>query len=212
MQSSKVAASYRQEPMRFKVSLLVTASCITLLLVAVGFLRSTSQRSTDASLPSDAIALVTPLLQPSATPPQATPTDSVDALLNRPLSPRQSTITLNQRLSVDQSIKRVQQVDRVLSRVRQLTANDRAEPANPPPATAALITAETQSLNHNWVGSVAGTLKKQDYEIKKLEFELAQKQFKDGEIPKTLLDQKQANYQKSARELKSFINSFRMTD
>jgi outer membrane protein TolC len=62
------------------------------------------------------------------------------------------------------------------------------------------------------LGSITGTLKKQDYEIKKLSFDLAQKQFQDGEISKTHLDQQHASYQKSARDLKTFLNSSRIAD
>jgi len=57
-----------------------------------------------------------------------------------------------------------------------------------------------------------GTLKNQDDEIKKLSSKLAQKQFQDGETSKMLLDQQQARDQKSARDLKTFLNSSRIAD
>ena len=48
--------------------------------------------------------------------------------------------------------------------------------------------------------------------IKTLSSKLAQKQFQDGEISKMLLDQQQARDQKSARDLKTFLNSSRIAD
>lgn len=200
--------------MKLKASLLVTASFMTLVLVAISLLRSTSQPLSDAEPTPNALALASSLLQPSTAPikPSVSP-DSVDALLDRPLHPGAPTSgTLNQRLSVDKSIDRVKQIDQTLASLRQRTHNQAKA------STRSIVEGKqkalaTQTLTiHNRLGSVTGTLKKQDYEIKKLSFELAQKQFQDGEIPRTLLDQQQANYQKSAHELKMFLNSSRIAD
>lgn len=57
-----------------------------------------------------------------------------------------------------------------------------------------------------------GTLKKQDYQIKQLEFELAQQQYQHGKINKAVLDQKAAQYQKSKREFLAFGKSLRIAD
>jgi hypothetical protein len=203
--------------MRLKASLLVTASCMTLVLVCVGLLHSTSQPADDAEQTIDALSLVTPLLPPPlvpAKPPaQASKTaEAVDALLDRrSQSDTDTNETLKRRFSVDNSLDRVKQLDRLLAKGLPATAK------NPPTsdkqsAASSRTTPQTQTSAHNWVSAVTGTLKKQDYEIKKLELALAQKQFKDGEIPQTALVQKQARYQKAAREFKTFLNSFRIAD
>lgn len=203
--------------MKLKASLLVTASCMTLVLVSVGLLQSTSQQADDPKLPPDALSLVTPSLpslRPSQPPTQATTTaDAVDALLDRPSHADTETgETLKRRFSVDSSLDRVKQIDRALADIRTATAENPAKASKQTVAAIDSATSKNQTSAHNWVGSVTGTLRKQDYEIKKLELALAQKQFKDGEIPQTALAQKQARYQKAAREFKTFLNSFRIAD
>jgi hypothetical protein len=106
----------------------------------------------------------------------------------------------------------VKQIDQALASVRTAPTLQQISPGKSAVAGNDRSTLDTQRRAHNWAGAVTGTLKKQDYEIKKLELALAQKQFKDGEIPKTALVQKQASYQKSAREFKTFLNSFRIAD
>ena len=203
--------------MRLKASLLGTASGMTLVLVAVGLLHSTSQQGIEADS-SDALALVAPLLRPlPSTPaikpamtPTATTPDGVDALLDRPThADTKTSETLKRRFSVDNSLDRVQQIEQVLATIHTKAAKN---PATADKTVAIDRTLETQISTHSWVGSVTGTLKQQNYEIKKLELALAQKQFKDGEIPQAALAQKQASYQKAAQEFKTFLNSFRIAD
>jgi hypothetical protein len=201
--------------MRLKASLLGTASGMTLVLIAVGLLHSTSKQGIEADS-TDALALVVPLLPllPSTsstnatTTPAATIPDGVEVLLDRPShSDTKTSETLKRRFSVDNSLDRVKQIDRLLATIHTPTVHT-ADKA----AAIDSLALEAQIRAHRWVGSVTGTLKKQDYEIKKLELALAQKQFKDGEIPQAALVQKQASYQKSAREFKTFLNSFKMAD
>lgn len=64
----------------------------------------------------------------------------------------------------------------------------------------------------NSVGAVEGALRKQDYEIKKLEFELAKILFRDGEITREQLDEKEAVYDKAVSEFKAFWESFGISD
>jgi hypothetical protein len=64
----------------------------------------------------------------------------------------------------------------------------------------------------NWPGSVEGTLKKQNYQIKKLEFELATEQYKDGTINRTAFNQKAVEYELASQEFKGFLNSSKMAN
>ncbi len=64
----------------------------------------------------------------------------------------------------------------------------------------------------NSVGAIEGTLMKQDYEIKKLDFELAKVLFRDGEITQEQLDQKEAAYNETLNAFKAFWDSFGISD
>lgn len=64
----------------------------------------------------------------------------------------------------------------------------------------------------NSIGAVEGTLRKQDYEIKRLEFELAKVLFRDGEITKEQLDQKESAYNEAVSDFKAFWKSFGISD
>jgi hypothetical protein len=200
--------------MKFKASLLVTASFMTLVLITIGLLRSTSQPTVDTATPN-MLALIDPLQQPSLSPalPSANTPDSVEALLDRPLKPTAPAKgTLKHQLSLDKSIDRVKQIDQTLSHLRLSLKNQAASGARSIAGDNSGNLAKQTLTMRQRLGSITGTLKKQDYEIKKLSFDLAQKQFQDGEISKTYLDQQHASYQKSARDLKTFLNSSKIAD
>ncbi|MBE9129969.1 MULTISPECIES: hypothetical protein [unclassified Coleofasciculus] len=121
--------------------------------------------------------------------------------------------TLNERFSLENSLERVKQIRDALSSFQSLT--EKSKPVLGEQATISVGNTdwETQNLGFsNWVGSVEGTLKKQEYQIKKLEFELAQKQYEDGDITKANLDQKEANYRQATQDFQAFWNSFNVSD
>jgi len=64
----------------------------------------------------------------------------------------------------------------------------------------------------NWTSAVNGTLIKQDFEIKKLELELAIKQFEDGEIDQESLDLKEAAFRLSMEQFQLYLDSYRIVD
>lgn len=128
-------------------------------------------------------------------------------------------VTLNQRFTLENSLRAAKQIEGALNSFQQLTEKSRDVVYNASTeignASAEIgnTDSETQTLGfQNWVGTVEGTLKQQDYQIKKLEFELAQQRYKDGKINKTELDQKAAKYQKSKREFLAFWQSFKVAD
>lgn len=65
---------------------------------------------------------------------------------------------------------------------------------------------------HNWVSTVEGTLRRQDYRIKKLELELARKRYESGEIARRELEQKEIEHEESKREFQRFMDSFTIAD
>ncbi|MBD2040795.1 hypothetical protein [Microcoleus sp. FACHB-672] len=121
--------------------------------------------------------------------------------------------TLNQRFTFENSLTRTQQIKEALESFRQLTDTSKAKLGKSAIATVKNTDPETQTLGfYNWVGSVEGTLIKQNYQLKKLEFELAQKQYQDKEISQTELDKKSADYRKAEQEFQTFLKSFTIAD
>ena len=135
-------------------------------------------------------------------------------LSQRPVSPDEPlSDTLNQRFSLQNSLSRIQQIKGALESFRRLTATAKAKLGESALRNVGNTDQETQTLGFtNWVGSVEGTLRLQNYQIKKLEFELAQKQFKGGEIPKAALEQKAAAYRQAEKDFQAFLKSFRIAD
>lgn len=64
----------------------------------------------------------------------------------------------------------------------------------------------------NSIGAIEGTLMKQEYQIKKLEFELAKVLYRDGEISEQQLAEKEAAYNQAVEAFKAFWESFGIAD
>jgi len=131
-----------------------------------------------------------------------------------PVSPDEPVdYTLNERFSLSNSLERIQQIKNALSSFQQLTEASRPMLGDRTIAEIGHTGWETQYLGFpNWLGSVEGTLQKQAYQIAKLEFELAQKQFQDGEISQAVLEQKEAKYRRAEQDFQAFWNSFTPVD
>lgn len=139
--------------------------------------------------------------------PNLTSNPTTDLRL-KPIHPNEPVnYTLEERFSLENSLTRTQQIKEAFNSFRQLTEKSLAG------TNVKNTDSETQTLGFtNWVGAVEGTLKKQDYQIKKLEFELAQEQYKAEKINKATLDQKVAQYQMSKQEFQAFWQSFGVAD
>jgi hypothetical protein len=74
------------------------------------------------------------------------------------------------------------------------------------------LTGESAMALTNAVGAIKGTLMKQNYEIKKLEFELAKWQLREAQITQEVYDQKKANYEKAAADFVAFWDEFGISD
>ncbi|MBW4680391.1 MAG: hypothetical protein KME19_09770 [Microcoleus vaginatus WJT46-NPBG5] len=121
--------------------------------------------------------------------------------------------TLNQRFAFENSLTRTQQIKEALESFRQLTDTSKAKLGKSAIASVKNTDSETQTLGfYNWVGSVEGTLIRQNYQLKKLEFKLAEKQYQDQEISKTELDKKSADYHKAEQKFQTFLKTFTIAD
>ena len=74
------------------------------------------------------------------------------------------------------------------------------------------LSGEQAMAFNNSVGALEGTLRKQEYLIAKLEFELAKHQYRDGHITKEQLDEKASAYLKATEDFKAFWNIFGISD
>ncbi|MBD2578309.1 hypothetical protein [Oscillatoria sp. FACHB-1406] len=132
----------------------------------------------------------------------------VEAPQLSPISPDESVEeTLRDRFSFPSALERLTQIKGALSSFIRLTEK------SPELAGIGNTDWETQHLGFfNWTGAIEGTLRHQDYELKKLELELARKQYEDGEISQTALLEKEQTYQRAEQEFKAFWSSFRLGD
>lgn len=179
--------------MTLKMSLLSTAGFLTFIVAISGAFRLIPEQPISAQ--------ITPIVQPSI---------PVQPDVKQPVHPDEPIpTTLNQRFSLGESLQRLQQIRSSLTSFRQLTEKS----SEPVKAGIGNIAWDTQNLGFaNWPNSVEGTLRYQDYQIKQLEFKLAEKQYADGEITQSMLNQKQVAYQKAAREFQTFWNSYKIAD
>ncbi len=151
-------------------------------------------------------------LQPSANIQEGN--SSADPIAQQPVSPDEpAAATADERFSFDNAISRIEQIKAALSSFRQLTQISQEQIGASAIAPVGNTDWEIQNLGFkNWTGAVEGTLRKQEYQIKKLEFELAQAKFADGEITQSELAQTEAAYQQAEQDFQTFWNSFRIAD
>lgn len=123
------------------------------------------------------------------------------------------TVTLQERFSYSNALERLAQIEEALNSFRTLTTAYSSGSNQPAIATISDTDWESQNLGfHNWVGSVEGTVRYQDLQIKQLEAELAQKQFEDGEITQADLNQETTEYQQAIADFQTFLKSFSIAD
>ncbi len=141
-------------------------------------------------------------------------TAQVSDLQLKPVHPDETvSYTLNERFSVENSMRVLPQIKGALNSFHTLTEKSKSALGQKALSEVGNTDWEVQNLGFtNWVTSVEGTIKKQNYQMKKLEFELAKKQYEDKEIVKAVLDQKAVSYQQAKQELQKFWNSFKISD
>lgn len=121
--------------------------------------------------------------------------------------------TINERFSLDNALTRIQQIRSALSSFRKLTNQSRQTLGASTIQAVGNTDPEIQTLGfYNWTGAVEGTVRKQEYQIKKLEYELAQKQYQDGEISQAELNKKFSEYESAQKSFQAFLRSFNIAD
>jgi len=71
---------------------------------------------------------------------------------------------------------------------------------------------EASMAFNNAVGAIEGTLRKQAYEIAKLDYELAKALFRTGDVAESELNEKKAAYENAVADFTAFWKSFGISD
>ena len=135
-------------------------------------------------------------------------------LILKPIHPDEpADYTYNERFSTRSSLKSLDSIKSALESFRQLTE---ASAGKIPKKTLAKIGNtgwEMQNLGFaNHVGTVKGTLLKQEYLIKKLTYELAQTVARSGEVSQADLSAVKMDYEKAEKQFKDYWDSFSVSD
>ncbi len=73
-------------------------------------------------------------------------------------------------------------------------------------------TGEAAMAMNNWTGAIEGTLLKQDYLLKKADFELAKYRLRDGEITQAQYDEIESSFRKAEADFREFWEGFGISD
>lgn len=201
--------------MKLKTRWLATVGLTTLVLVAAGSLSRASQQMWNPEV-AHAARVTASLLKGHSIRPMFLRRSSrlasrTIAPLSLPLTHTElASYTLNQSFSSERSHPLPGTISPSWSRDRTTQSTQVSKTS----VAATNITPwdAAPSEFQNWVGSIDGTVKQQTYQIKKLEFQLAQEHHKAGKMTQSDLDEKAANYQRAAQEFKLFLNSYKMAD
>ena len=121
--------------------------------------------------------------------------------------------TFHKRFSLENSLRRIKQVREALASFRKLTEESRDRLSRDEMSAIGNTDWERQHVGfHNWVGAIEGTLRKQDYQIRKLELELAREKHKSGKLEEKELKQKEKCNKKAEAEFQKFWDSFVIID
>lgn len=73
--------------------------------------------------------------------------------------------------------------------------------------------ADMQSIGfYNWTKSVEGTLRKQNYDICRLEYELALEKLATGKVSQAEVSEKEKRYQEASKDMQDFLSKFHIAD
>ncbi|HHY44205.1 MAG TPA: hypothetical protein GX512_00640 [Firmicutes bacterium] len=101
--------------------------------------------------------------------------------------------------SVDETFNERFSLENALQRVGQIRESSQA-------------TGEAAMAMRNWTGAIEGTLLKQDYLLKKADFELAKYRLREGEITQAQFDEIESAFRKAEADFKGFWEGFGISD
>lgn len=120
---------------------------------------------------------------------------------------------LNERFSYDNAVLRLGQVRESLGSFQKLTKMAIPRLGNETVDSVGNTDFETQTLGfYNWTNALAGTLEYQRYQIAMLEYELAKKQFEDGQLASDILEGKHSAYEEAKQAFQTFLSEFSIAD
>ena len=121
--------------------------------------------------------------------------------------------TFAQRFSFESSLSSLTRMKSALESFRKLTEVTKNKISKSEAETIGNTGWETQYLGfENWPNSIEGTLYKQKYLIKKLEYELAVEREKNGQVNKIQLDIAKKEFEQAEKKFQSFWDSFSIGD
>jgi len=120
---------------------------------------------------------------------------------------------LEERFTAKEAAYRTGQINDALKSFRLLTEKAEGKISKEEMDALENTSWEIQYLGfHNWTNTVLGTLLLQDYEIKKLELQLAEKQLQAGEIDKSTWELKELDYKEAKNKVQQFLDSYTIAD
>jgi hypothetical protein len=121
--------------------------------------------------------------------------------------------TFEQRFSLDQALSSLEIIRASLQSFQKLTEEVQGKVSREKLKEIGNTDWEMQNLGfRNYPKSIEGALRKQDYQIKKLQYQLAEARNKEGMKNSTeLLDAKKA-YQQAEKDFQEFWKNFRIAD
>ena len=73
--------------------------------------------------------------------------------------------------------------------------------------------ADMQSIGfYNWTKAVEGTIRKQNYDICRLEYELALEKLATGKVSQVEIREKEKRYQEANKDMQDFLSKFHVAD
>lgn len=121
--------------------------------------------------------------------------------------------TYNQRFSLKNALRCLEMTNSALISFEKLTEESKTFISKQNLKEIGNTDWETQNLGlPNCIGAIEGTLRKQEYLIKKLSYELAQEKARSGEINKKQLRNARKEKQQAEKSFQTFWNSFGISD
>jgi hypothetical protein len=121
--------------------------------------------------------------------------------------------TYNERFSSKQSLESLAEIKSALDSFRKLTEASVNKLSKEKLDKIGNTGWEMQNLGfRNHTGAIEGTILKQEYLIKKLTYELAQRKLKSGEIKQKELLETEKEYKKAEKQFQAFWNTFHIAD
>ena len=139
----------------------------------------------------------------------------VNAELNlKPVHPDEPVdYTYNKRFSVQSAIGSLKKINSALDSFRKLTEASKGTISKTKMRKIGNTGWETQNLGFmNWPGSIEGTIYKQEYLIKKLNYELTLEKAKSGKLNSSDLTNVEKELQQAEKKFQDYWNSFGIGD